>query len=160
VLLDVVMPGMGGFETARHLRAGERSRHTPVIFLTGHDIDRPRLEEAYALGAVDFLVKPFSPVVLRAKVQGFAELFQARQRARREAELLRLLGERATDYAIFLLDPEGRVASWNPGAERIKGFRAADILGKHFSTFYPREAVERGWPDHELKVARAEGRFE
>ncbi len=76
------------------------------------------------------------------------------------ADLFRLMVERVKDYAIFLLDPEGRVASWNQGAELIKGYRADEILGRHFSTFYPAEAVARGWPDYELQVARAEGRFE
>jgi len=77
-----------------------------------------------------------------------------------EAELFRLLVENATDYAIFLLDVEGNIASWNPGARRIKGYRADEIIGRHFSCFYPQEAIDRGWPEHELKVARAEGRFE
>jgi PAS domain S-box-containing protein len=160
VLLDVLMPGIGGFETARRLRADPRARHTPVIFLTAADIDRAQFEEGYALGAVDFLVKPFLPIVLRAKVRGFIELFLDKQQARREADLLRLLVEGAKDYAIFLLDPDGRVASWNPGAERIKGYRAEEIIGQHFSRFYPQEALDRGWPDYELRVARAEGRFE
>ncbi len=79
---------------------------------------------------------------------------------RGNADLFRLLVERVKDYAIFLLDPEGHVASWNQGAELIKGYQADDILGRHFSTFYPAEAVARGWPDYELAVARAEGRFE
>ena len=64
------------------------------------------------------------------------------------------------DYAIFLLDRSGRVASWNPGAERIKGYAAADIIGQHFSVFYPEEARQRHWPEHELQVAEAQGRFE
>src|SRR4051812_48784172 len=79
---------------------------------------------------------------------------------RQSEERFRLLIEGVKDYAIFLLDPEGHVASWNAGAERIKGYKAAEIIGKHFSHFYPEEAVRRGWPDHELRVARAEGRFE
>ncbi|HJT75579.1 MAG TPA: PAS domain S-box protein, partial [Gemmataceae bacterium] len=68
--------------------------------------------------------------------------------------------EGVKDYAIFMLDPEGRVVSWNPGAERIKGYKAEEIIGQHFSRFYPREAVERGWPDEELRRAAAEGRIE
>ena len=63
-------------------------------------------------------------------------------------------------YAIFLLDPEGNVATWNAGAERIKGYKAAEIIGQHFSRFYPVEAVEAGLPAHELEVASATGRFE
>ena len=64
------------------------------------------------------------------------------------------------DCAIFLLTPEGIIDSWNAGAQRIKGYGPDEILGKHFSVFYPREAVERGWPEFELKVAANEGRFE
>ena len=58
ILLDVLMPGISGFETAKLIRENDRSRHTPIIFLTAGDIDRPQLEQGYALGAVDFLVKP------------------------------------------------------------------------------------------------------
>lgn len=79
---------------------------------------------------------------------------------RSSEERFRLLVEGTRDYAIFLLDPEGRVASWNPGAERIKGYKAQEIIAQHFSRFYPQDAIDRGWPKHELEVARKEGRFE
>src|SRR5256885_1902214 len=72
----------------------------------------------------------------------------------------RRMVEAVQDYAIFLLDPHGNVASWNPAAVRIKGYAAAEIIGRHFSVFYPRGAVERGWPQHELDTAAHEGRFE
>jgi len=85
---------------------------------------------------------------------------QAETALRRSEERFRLLVEGASDYAIFILDPEGRVATWNSGAERIKGYRAEEILGQHFSKFYPQESVERGKPQHELEVASAEGRYE
>jgi len=75
-------------------------------------------------------------------------------------DLFRLLVEGVQDYAIFMLDPEGRVISWNTGAENIKGYRPHEILGHHFSIFYPPEAIARGWPEHELEVACKEGRFE
>ncbi|GAA4343515.1 PAS domain-containing sensor histidine kinase [Variovorax defluvii] len=72
----------------------------------------------------------------------------------------RLMVEAASDYAIFLLDTEGRVRSWNVGAQRIKGYEAHEIIGRHFSVFYPPEQLTRGWPEHELKMARLSGRFE
>jgi PAS domain S-box-containing protein len=160
VLLDVRMEGMDGFQTAREIRNRERSRHTPIIFLTGHDDNRSVLEEAYTLGAVDYLVKPIVPVILRAKVAVFVDLFQKTERATRQADLLRLLIQGTTDYAIFMLDPEGRVVSWNAGAERIKGYRAEEIVGQSFSRFYPQEALDRGWPAEELRIAAADGRCE
>jgi len=61
---------------------------------------------------------------------------------------------------VFVLDPQGNVRTWNDGAERLKGYTPDEIIGRHFSTFYTREAVDSGWPQHELKVAGAEGRFE
>jgi PAS domain S-box-containing protein len=64
------------------------------------------------------------------------------------------------DYAIFLLDSQGHIASWNEGAERIKGYRADEIIGSHFSVFYPPESIARRWPEYELKIAGEEGRFE
>ncbi|HEX4589883.1 MAG TPA: PAS domain-containing sensor histidine kinase [Gemmataceae bacterium] len=72
----------------------------------------------------------------------------------------RLLVEALRDYAIFLLDPGGHVVSWNAGAERIKGYQAGEIIGKHFSTFYPQEDVVGGKPERELAEAVAEGRVE
>lgn len=74
--------------------------------------------------------------------------------------IYQLMVEAVRDYAIFMLDPNGYVASWNTGAERIKGYSATDIIGQHFSVFYPQEAVATGHPQRELEIAVAEGRFE
>src|SRR3954464_11019028 len=68
--------------------------------------------------------------------------------------------EQTRDYALFLLDPSGRIISWNLGGERLKGYAADEIIGRHFSVFYTREALDSGWPAHELQVATVEGRFE
>jgi PAS domain S-box-containing protein len=160
ILLDVQMPGLDGFETVGRLRERELLRHTPIIFVTAHDLDRSQVELGYSLGAVDFLVKPIIASALKAKVHALVELHREKQRTVREANQLRLLVQTATDYAIFVLDPEGHIATWNPGAERIKGYRADEIIGQHFSRFYPQEAVDRRWPQHELEVAKREGRFE
>ena len=74
-------------------------------------------------------------------------------------QIFRLLVESVKDYAIFLLDTEGRIASWNEGAERIKGYTPDEIIGQHFSIFYLKEARESKWPDRELGIASKEGRF-
>ncbi len=78
---------------------------------------------------------------------------------RRSEERFRLLVEGVSEYAIFLLDPNGRVATWNVGAERIKGYSASEIIGQHFSIFYPAEVKESGWTEHELRVAAEKGSF-
>jgi PAS domain S-box-containing protein len=71
----------------------------------------------------------------------------------------RLLVETIRDYAIFMLDPAGHVITWNAGAERMKGYRAEEILGRHFSCFYPAENVQKGVPEAALRTAEAEGRY-
>ena len=75
-------------------------------------------------------------------------------------EIFEILVDRVRDYGIFVLDPEGRVATWNTGARLLKGYLPEDIIGKHFSVFYLPEAVAKGWPQQELKVATMQGRFE
>jgi PAS domain S-box-containing protein len=75
-------------------------------------------------------------------------------------EKFRLMVEAVKDYAVFMLDPTGHIASWNPGAQRIKGYTADEILGAHFSRFYPREEAESGKPDRELVIAREQGRYQ
>jgi PAS domain S-box-containing protein len=86
---------------------------------------------------------------------------QALKRALRVSESqFRQLVAGVSDYAIFVLDAQGHVASWNRGAEQIKGYRAHEIIGKHFSVFYPPESVAQHWPEYELKLAAEEGRFE
>ena len=82
------------------------------------------------------------------------------ERLEQSEERFRLLVESVRDYAIFMLDPRGVVLTWNAGAERFKGYRANEIVGRHFSTFYPPEALARGLPAHELEVAEATGTFE
>lgn len=75
-------------------------------------------------------------------------------------ERYRTLVDAIQDYAIFLLDPTGHIASWNAGAERIKGYRADEVIGQHFSVFYPAEAIAQNYPSEELKRAVALGRWE
>ena len=79
---------------------------------------------------------------------------------RESEEHFRLLVGGVKDYAILMLDPKGKITSWNEGAKRIKGYEADEIIGKHFSTFYPAEDIEARKPEYELEVAAAVGRFE
>jgi len=94
---------------------------------------------------------------------GYAKVTQdltARRAAEEETRRFRLLVESVKDYAIFMLDPQGNVSSWNPGAQRIKGYTSDEIIGRHFSTFYPPEALVDRKCERELEQAIAEGRFE
>src|SRR5688572_27248076 len=76
------------------------------------------------------------------------------------SDAIRLLIDSTTDYAIFMLDPNGAIASWNRGAERTKGHSRDELIGRHVSVFYPPEAIARNWPQTELQLANRDGRFE
>jgi len=103
----------------------------------------------------------------RGELFGFAKITRdlterraAEQALHRSQEQFRLLVQGVTDYAIYMLDTEGRVISWNGGAQRIKGWRQDEIIGRHFSTFYRDEDRALGQPERALRLAAAEGRFE
>jgi PAS domain S-box-containing protein len=93
-------------------------------------------------------------------IRDMTERRRVQESLRQSEERFRLLVDSVQDYAIFMLDPDGRVSSWNTGAERIKGYTAQEIIGQHFSVFYLPDARAVDWPSHELRVARSEGRYE
>jgi PAS domain S-box-containing protein len=181
ILLDVVMPEMDGFETAALIRQRPRLEHTPIIFVTAYSSGELDPLKGYELGAVDYVFAPIVPEVLRAKVSVFVDLYRKRQeltqindqlraeiverrlveyRLQKSEERFRLLVENVKDYDIIMLDPQGRIITWNAGAERLKGYRSDEIIGQHFSLFYRRDDVENGKPEIEIRSASAEGRFE
>jgi CheY-like chemotaxis protein len=94
ILLDVLMPGMDGFETAAHIKRRPRTRDVPIIFLTALDTEPDFAFRSYSAGAVDYIAKPFDPWVLRAKVSVFVDLYMKNRQLREQAALLRSrLGE-------------------------------------------------------------------
>ena len=99
-------------------------------------------------------------------LRGFSKITRDLTERRRQQESLRqseerfrVLVEGVKDYAMFMLDPDGQVTSWNAGAERIHGYKAQEILGRHISLLYP-QAIDKKWPEQELALAREHGRFE
>jgi signal transduction histidine kinase/CheY-like chemotaxis protein len=102
VLLDVQMPGMDGFETARLIRERESSSATPIIFLTAINADIANVLRGYSVGAVDFITKPIEKEILRSKVQVFIDLFRKTEEVRRQAEQLRRLEQRAHEQELAL----------------------------------------------------------
>ncbi len=171
VLLDVRMPGLSGFETARRMRASERTRHTPVIFLSADDSADFPVVEAYRLGAVDYLVKPLVPDVLRAKVAVFVDLFRKgeRLRALEQAERARAeeaLRETEQRFARFMAhlpglawikDEAGRYLYANDAAERAFGTPRADLYGRTDWEVFPADTAARFRENDERAAATPAG---
>lgn len=111
----------------------------------------------------DIALSPLSTpdgLLVIAAVRDVSDRARTEKALREAEEQVRLMVEGVVDYAIFELDAEGRVASWNAGAQRIKGYRADEIIGRHFSIFYPPDEVKKRKPQHQLATARRSGRFE
>ena len=100
ILLDVQMPGMDGFETAKLIRDRERTRYTPIIFLTAYDRSEAAVVKGYGVGAVDFLFKPLVPEILRAKVAAFIELHRKGEEVKRQADQLRRAEQREMEQKL------------------------------------------------------------
>ena len=146
ILLDVQMPGLDGFETARLIKERERSRFIPIIFLTARSRDASHVFRGYAQGAVDYVLKPFAPEILRSKVSVFVELFHKEEQLKRQEALLRqrerdaleresawryrLLGD-AMPLCVFTATAEGRLRYGNRAWTELSGL--------------PSEAVEDLW---------------
>src|SRR5918999_1259391 len=161
ILLDVQMPGMNGFETARVIKSRERSRHVPIIFLTAISKEEQYVFEGYSVGAVDYLSKPFHPDVLRSKVSVFVELHEKGRQLREQEQRLRLHERREIELqhrvrlsesearmaevvesaidAIIMFDEEQRVTMFNAAAERVFGVSARDSLGRPIGELFPPE---------------------
>ncbi|HEX8785920.1 MAG TPA: response regulator, partial [Telluria sp.] len=172
VLLDVRMPTMSGFDLARLIREHPRTQGLPIIFLTAGDADDLPVEQAYALGAVDYMTKPFNPVVLRAKAAVFIELYRKRtELARIEAERhrkalrtrderLRLILDNIHDYAFIGTDVQRHVTEWEGGASAITGWKPEDIRGKSVDLLFTPEDRTARQPELEARRALDQGRSE
>jgi PAS domain S-box-containing protein len=157
ILLDVLMPGMDGFETARLIRQREASRHIPIIFLTAAGHDLAMIHRGYASGAVDYLLKPIDPDIVQAKVGVFVDLYRKTQQLKRQEEKLReaereknelLLRETEAEYlATFEQAPsgvahatiDGRWLRVNKHFLELAGLGLPEILTKRIQDLTPNE---------------------
>ncbi len=156
ILLDVRMPVMDGFETAELIRARMRSRHTPILFLTGYRSDE-QLFRGYDLGAVDFLFKPIVPEVLQSKVAVFVELSRTEQLLRRQTETLTRAEQRfrsvleAAPDAMVITGEDGTIRLANSRTDSLFGYSRQQVIGMNIASLIP------DWEAPEL--ASNEGEF-
>jgi PAS domain S-box-containing protein len=174
ILLDVQMPGLNGFETAELIKSRERTRFTPIIFLTAISKEEEYVFKGYEVGAVDYIFKPFQPAILRSKVQVFVDLYLQQKRLteqegrvrdleRQELELqhanellqsearFREIVASAMD-AILIFDADGKVSLVNGAAERMLGAQAGDAIGQSIARFFP-EGLEGSAVTHLCSTA-------
>ena len=159
ILLDVQMPGMNGFDTARLIKARERSRHIPIIFLTAISKEEAYVFEGYSVGAVDYMFKPFQPDILRSKVSVFVDLYRKQEQIKLQDELLRESERRELELrhraelqetqarlaevvgsamdAIVMFDDAQQVTLFNAAAERMFCMAAREAVGRPVSRLFP-----------------------
>ena len=140
ILLDVQMPGMDGFETARLIRQRHRTRQTPIVFLTAISREERNIFEGYEAGAVDYIVKPFEPLVLRSKVRAFAEMFRQRRTLQQSEERFRRSFDDAP-LGMALIATDGRWLRVNRCLCELTGYEREELLRSsvHELTPYARE---------------------
>jgi len=142
ILLDVRMPGMDGFETAELIRTRKRSRHTPILFLTGYRSDE-QLFRGYDLGAVDFLFKPIVPEILQSKVAVFVELCRSEQLLRRRTEALAMAEQKfravleAAPDAMVITGADGVIQLANSRTDWLFGYAREEVIGANIRSLIP-----------------------
>jgi PAS domain S-box-containing protein len=159
ILLDVQMPGINGFETARIIKSRERTKYIPIIFLTAISKEEEYVFEGYSVGAVDYLFKPFQPDILRSKVGVFVELYQKQRQLSEQQVLLRASEVRELELkhklemsesearfsdivgsamdAIVVFNTDGSVRMFNVAAERMFGIPSSEAVEKNVRQIFP-----------------------
>jgi two-component system, sporulation sensor kinase E len=156
ILLDVQMPGLNGFETAQLIKAREKTRYIPIIFITAISQDIEHVHQGYSVGAIDYIFKPFHPETLKQKIEQFVKIHRnheeniiqsdrertfelnevnkkldvAKINLRRSEALAKVIGETLID-TIVTLDDQGYILSVNPAVTNMFGYQAEDLVGKH-----------------------------
>lgn len=162
VLLDVQMPGMDGFEVARLMRGSQRTRLTPIIFLTANEQSQDAVIKGYASGAVDYLFKPFDPQILKPKVQALLEHQRNRralQRLSHDLEVARAFNASVLDNAaegILVVGEDGVIRFANPAISRLLNAPVTELEGKEFLDYLQKPHIPV-WADSEFYAGYKRG---
>jgi diguanylate cyclase (GGDEF)-like protein/PAS domain S-box-containing protein len=156
ILLDVQMPGMDGFETAKIIKAREKTREIPIIFITANQMKAEHMFAGYSVGAVDYILKPLDPFILKAKVDVFVQLYEMKRKLMRQADMLsrrneelhqaymelrnseamaRVISDASID-SMVVLDEDGTVLRANPAVERMFQYAEKELLGRPIGSLF------------------------
>jgi diguanylate cyclase (GGDEF)-like protein/PAS domain S-box-containing protein len=166
ILLDVQMPGIDGYETAKIIKARERTKNIPIIFITANNLDSNNIFMGYSIGAIDYIMKPFDPFILKSKIDIFVEMFKINQKNIQQAHMLaekttelekineelsnltfelresealaNVINESSMDTMI-VMDHNGIILKGNPAFERMFQFDVAEIVGENISVLFSNE---------------------
>jgi len=168
ILLDVQMPGMDGFETAKLIRTRKRNENTPIIFITAIYQSKENIAQGYSLGAIDYLFKPINPDMLKFKIEAFVKIHSHKKQIKLQNELLtkhaieletlnkslkettselrkaealaRIIGETSLD-TVITIDELGRVITSNPALTTMFGYEQEELDGQHVSILFPNDSI-------------------
>jgi PAS domain S-box-containing protein len=141
ILLDVEMPELDGFQTAALIRERDKSRHTPIIFLTAISKSDVHVSQGYSMGGVDYIFKPFAPDVLRSKVSAFVDMYKQRREVQRQSVLLKTERDFVTavldtvNSIVVVLDHEARILRVNRAWEAMTGYSNQEVQGTHLCDY-------------------------
>jgi PAS domain S-box-containing protein len=159
ILLDVEMPAMDGFQTAALIRDRDKSRHTPIIFLSAISKNDVHVNQGYSLGGVDYIFKPFSPEVLRSKVMTFVEMYKQRLEVHHQSALLRTERDLlnavldTVNSIVVVLDHDARILRVNRSWELMTGYTNDEVKGRLLLDFLEdRESAQAFLTDHRTET--------
>lgn len=163
ILLDVQMPGIDGLGTAKIIKAREKTKNIPILFITANNMDSDHIFAGYSIGAIDYLLKPFDPIILKAKVEGFVELYKMNQKLIVQAEslaekkkelekvnkeltkktsdliiseaLANIISETSID-SMIILDIDGNILKVNPAVKKMFQYKEEELVTKNISLFF------------------------
>ncbi|MFH5184077.1 EAL domain-containing protein [Paenibacillus sp. TAB 01] len=173
ILLDVQMPGLDGFETARIIKSREKSKNIPIIFVTANYMDEHHVYTGYFIGAIEYILKPFDPNTLKAKVQGFVNIYKTNRKLLQQTEMLmqktkeleaankelseitselrksqaltNVISETSID-SMLILNQDGFILKVNPAVHKMFGYENSEIVGRNMDILFPFPQAQRFLP--------------